>query len=573
MALIPLATVMAGIETAAATAVILLVRLLQDPGAEPLPLLGFLHAGAHGATDVVVRAVALLIALYVVRAVVVGAVLYARHAVTSASAAGLGERLVAAYLGAPYAFHLRRDSAQLMRKATDSVDVAIRIFLSSSVSLATEILIVAGIVSILAITTPFATVAVMTGLVAVLALVLRRTRPLLARWGHDVQREHEASIRALQQALGAVKEVKATGSERFFHDAYASHQHALWATRRREAVLADLVRIAVESGCVVGLLLVVLIATLVRGAGAEAMPVLAVYAYAGFRVIPAANRILLALGLMSFGRAAVRDLHADLELVTPSAARSPALPRRISFTDRIVLDGVSYAYGDERGFVLRDIDLTIHRGESIAIVGRSGVGKSTLIDVLLGLLEPTSGRVLVDGVGIRDALPAWQAKVGYVPHPPFLVDDTLRRNIAFGVDEEDIDHGRMEAAVYTARLGEFVAALPDGLQTAVGERGVRLSSGQRQRVAIARALYRDPQVVVLDEATTGLDPQTEREVAEAIDALRGSRTLIVVAHRLAIVRRCDRLVLLAGGRIGAMGSYEELMADSPEFRALADLPA
>jgi ABC-type multidrug transport system fused ATPase/permease subunit len=217
------------------------------------------------------------------------------------------------------------------------------------------------------------------------------------------------------------------------------------------------------------------------------------------------------------------------------------------------------------------VSVTVRRGESVAIVGATGAGKTTLVDILIGLLEPTQGSVRVDGTSIAEHLGGWHQNIGYVPQMPFLLDDTLRRNVALGVADPEIDDEAVSRALTVARLQDLTARLPLGVETLLGERGIRLSGGERQRISIARALYRDPALVIFDEATSSLDPGTERDVAEALDAVRGGRTVIVIAHRQTTVERCDRVVLLSDGRITATGSYAELAATSDVFRAVAAL--
>jgi ATP-binding cassette subfamily C protein len=216
-----------------------------------------------------------------------------------------------------------------------------------------------------------------------------------------------------------------------------------------------------------------------------------------------------------------------------------------------------------------DLELAIDPERRLAIVGPSGAGKSTLVDLLLGLLTPTSGRITVDGRDIAGALRSWQRHIGYVAQEPFVLDDTIRRNVAFGVADAEIDDRRVTAALRLAQLVGFVTGLPDGLDTLLGERGTRLSVGQRQRVAIARALYDEPEVLVFDEATSALDTPTERELIAALESLRGVKTLVVIAHRLTTVRRCDRLAVLRDGRLAAVGPYDELLARDAGFRAMA----
>jgi ABC-type multidrug transport system fused ATPase/permease subunit len=548
-ALVPLAVTTAAIEALSAAAVFTVVRVLHEPAtAAALPLPALLRARLPAA-------------------VLIGAS-HLRHGVWTASAAALAERLLAAYLSAPYAFHLRRDSASLIRRVTTGVDVALRTYLASAVALATEVLVVVGIVLILVVTTPLAALVSVAALLALIWVPVRLVRARLERLGAGQQELAERSLRVLQQSVGGVKEVTATGSQAFFHGLFARRQRGLARLRRREGTLHDALLVVVESVGVISLAVVALVALRARTTAVDPLPVLGLYAYAAFRLIPAANRIMRHLGLMSLGRSAVHDLAADLDAVARVAVPRDDAADGTRFAEAIAFERVSYAY-DHGGLALREVDLVIRRGESIGIVGRSGAGKSTLVDLLLGLLEPTEGRVTVDGADIRHRLASWQSRIGYAPHAPFLVEDSLRHNIAFGTDPGRIDHGRLAEAVRLARLDGVVASLPQGLDSPVGERGVRLSDGQRQRVGIARALYRDPEVLVLDEATSALDAQTEREVADAIEVLQGTRTLIVVAHRFSTVRRCDRLVFLTDGRIGATGAFDELLARDPEFRALA----
>ena len=243
----------------------------------------------------------------------------------------------------------------------------------------------------------------------------------------------------------------------------------------------------------------------------------------------------------------------------------------LELRDAITLRQVSYSYPSAGRAALHDINLTIPKGRSIGVVGPTGAGKTTLIDLLLGLLRPTEGQVLVDGADIGDHLRSWQSRIGYVSQKPYLMDESVRQNIAFGVESPEIDDAKVMAAVRAAQLEDFVAALPRGLDTRVGEAGMRLSGGEHQRIATARALYRDPDILVFDEATSALDNATEQALSKALAGLRGTKTMIVIAHRLSTVRNCDELVLLVEGRISDIGSYDELAARNDHFREIAGL--
>jgi ABC-type multidrug transport system fused ATPase/permease subunit len=271
-----------------------------------------------------------------------------------------------------------------------------------------------------------------------------------------------------------------------------------------------------------------------------------------------------------FASVAMDRLYDDW--TTPSAEAEPAAipePGALAFMRTLAFHGVSFTYPQAVVPAVRNLTFSIARGESIGMVGATGAGKSTLVLLLLGLLEPDAGRVTVDGVDIRRVGRAWRSTIAYVPHPVFVVNDTIRRNIALGVEGADVDEARVREAASLAQLQALVGEGGEGLERPVGERGARLSAGERQRIGVARALYQRAEVLVFDEAMAALDNQTEQAVADAIESLRGDRTLIVVAHRLSTVRKCDRLLFLRDGRIEDIGTYDDLMARSVAFRRMA----
>jgi ATP-binding cassette subfamily C protein len=268
-----------------------------------------------------------------------------------------------------------------------------------------------------------------------------------------------------------------------------------------------------------------------------------------------------------YNAAASRKIAAELDGFLPKTAKGA--PQAISFEREVTLRDVTVRYPGADGLALDRVSFAIKKGEAIALVGPSGAGKTTLVDVLIGLIAPSEGALEIDGEALGEAnRAAWQAIVGYIPQNVYLMDDTLRRNIAFGLEDDAIDERRLTEAVAAAQLDEVVRGMPDGLATSVGERGVRLSGGQRQRVGIARVLYLDAKLLVLDEATSALDGATERDIVEAIERLRGERTMVIIAHRLSTVRNCDRLIHLDGGRVLETGTWEDLETRSEPFRRL-----
>jgi len=577
LALLPLALAAAAAEAVGAGAAFGLISILGDPSrAATLPVVSRIYAylPRHDPPAVILTFTLLVMAFYIGRNAFLTAVTWVQEQALDAAVRQLSHRLLAAYLGAPYAFHFRRNSAGLIHRVTDAVHSVFRGVLGSLLNTASEALVVSGIVVVLALASPGVTAIAVVVVGGLLLLPLTLSRKATTRWGRVVSRLDTDILQTLQQSLGGVKEVKVIGRESFFLSQFDERMAAAARLRSRYVAVAAALRMGVETTFVCGLLAVSLLLTL-RG-GANALPLLGLFAYAGFRVIPASNRVMLYVAQLRYSRAWIHDLRADLTALPTPADDATAEAEPIRFTRTVALERVSYTYDGEPESgppqaepVLIDVSLTIAKGESIGVVGPSGAGKSTLIDLLLGLLEPTAGRITVDGRDIVTAMRSWRRHIGYVPQEPFILDDTVRRNVAFGLADAEIDDRRVLAALTRAQLSEVVAGLPRGLDTMLGERGTRLSGGQRQRVAIARALYHEPEVLIFDEATSALDTPTERELIAALEALRGVKTLVVIAHRLTTVRRCDRLALLRDGRLAAVGPYDDLIERDAGFRQMA----
>jgi len=577
VALLPLALAAAAAEAVGAGAAFGLISILGDPArAATLPIASsfYAHLPRQDPPAVILTFTLLVMAFYIGRNAFLTAVTWVQEHALDAAVHQLSNRLLAAYLGAPYAFHFRRNSAGLIRRVTDAVHSVFRGVLGSLVNTASEALVVAGIVMVLAIASPVVTGIAVVVVGGLLLLPLTLSRQATARWGRAVSQLDSEILQTLQQSLGGVKEVKVIGREQFFLSQFDERMAAAARLRSRYVAVGAALRQGVETTFVCGLLGVSLLLTL--HGGATALPLLGLFAYAGFRVIPASNRIMLYVAQLRYSRAWIHDLRADLTALPEPAPADAPDAEPIRFTRVIALERVSYTYAGDPASglpqaepVLLDVSLTIAKGESIGVVGPSGAGKSTLIDLLLGLLEPTAGRITVDGRDIASAMRSWRRHIGYVPQDPFILDDTLRRNVAFGLPDHEVDDARVKSALARAQLADVAAALPRGLDTVLGEHGTRLSGGQKQRVAIARALYHEPEVLIFDEATSALDTPTERELNAALEALRGVKTLIVIAHRLTTVRRCDRLALLRDGRLAAVGPYDELLVRDAGFREMA----
>lgn len=495
-----------------------------------------------------------------------------QYSVLSRAEARLGTRLFERYLLDPWRRTSQRNSSEMMRNASVSTSHLFLSYLIPLMTLAVEgLLVLAVFAMLLFVDLRVAISAAILLMVAggiYFALVHRR----LGSVGRDFQKANLDLLLHLKQGLAAGREIRVLGREADFVEQVASAR-ALYATAQaRRAFYTQLPRYYLECVLVITVTVAVVVALPAREPG-ELSAVMALFAVAALRLMTSANRILGALQQVRMGVEAVRIVHADLARVE---AAVPELPRvGVPFEpleSGLRLREVTFSYQLEGAPALQEISFHLPGRGSLGIVGPSGSGKSTLVDVLLGLLPPDGGVVVYDGVDIQSDLHAWRRQIGFVPQSISLTDDSLRRNVAFGLPDHLIDEAAVIAALRMAQLDSMVATLPHGLDTPLGDLGARLSGGQRQRVGIARALYHDPSILVLDEATSALDGETEEAVVAAIEALAERKTLIVVAHRLSTVRRCDRLLVLEAGQVAGLGPTEEVMKENEVLRRLLGRP-
>ncbi len=517
------------------------------------------------------------IALYITKNSYLTALQYLQCRFIYSKQVELSSRLFRAYLYSPYTFHLQRNSAELIRNLSIETTLFFVSVLSPGLLALTEITILSCIALFLFLMEPV-TFLMAAGVIGLATMSFYRVvRIKLSQLGKSRQYYEGQVIQTINQAFGGVKEAKVLGREQFFLNVYRQNNTASTRTLQYFQIVSQLPRFFIETVAVVGLMLI-FVSVLVQGRElSEVIPTLSLFAAAAFRLMPSINRILNAVTAMRFSSHTVHVLYQDLMELKPLIATtnlsnfSKIPDNALVLKTQIELRNVVYQYPGASDASLRGVSLTIPKGTSVGFVGSSGAGKTTIVDVILGLLPPTQGQVLVDGRDIYDDLSAWQRLIGYIPQSIYLCDDTLRNNIAFGIPADEINEDWIESAVESAQLTELVHSLPEGLDTLVGERGVRLSGGQRQRVGIARALYHNPEVLVMDEATAALDNQTEAGVMEAVEKLSGEKTLIMIAHRLSTVKNCDRLYFMNQGKIVDTGTYDELCQRNREFQRMAQV--
>ena len=478
-------------------------------------------------------------------------------------------RLLRNYLAKPYAFYLQRHTSDLAKNLVAEVSQAISGTLVPTMQIASRSIAALAVLALLLYIDPnlaFLTFVVMGGLYGVLFVSIRRSQ---RRMGLERVAANRSRYEILSDAFAGIKEVLLLGRQREVVRRYSPPSYLFARTTARNAIVVQFPRFVLEAVAFGGIILMVLYLLKTEQGLGNILPILGLYAFAGYRLMPSLQAIFQGLATIRFNSAVLEYLLKDL----PAKGTEPYhrhRKSRLRVERSIRLDAVTFRFPTAKSTLFQDLSLELPAGKSIAFVGETGSGKSTLADLVLGLLRPDKGVIEIDGQPLTaENLRSWQNNLGYVPQSIFLSNETVTRNIAFGIPDDEIDHEAVERAAEVACVGDFIRSeLPQGFETVVGERGVRLSGGQRQRIGIARALYPDPQVIVFDEATSSLDGGTEADVLDAIAHVAVQRTIIMIAHRLSTVRDCDRIFLLAAGRITAAGRYEELLSQSADFRAL-----
>ena len=431
-----------------------------------------------------------------------------------------------------------------------------------------EAMLLAVAFILLLIFEPIVTLILGVGLLAYGLLFHRIAGSYFQRWGYNSQIVEGKMIKTVSESISSIRDIKLLHIQNYMQRIYAEQTEQLAKYISRTSTSQQIPRLSVETLMVLGFSGAVISLMIVKGSLQEVIAALGLFAMAALRLMPSMNRILTGAAELRNRLAAVDVLYTDMNDASLEGNYGYADCRKedLPFENEISINDLTFTYSNINQPAITKTSLVIRRGQSIGIFGPSGSGKSTVLDLLLGLLEQQAGSITVDGTDIRTNIGAWQKHLGYVPQNIFLLDDTLRRNIAFGIGDDEIDEQRINEVVELSNLSAVIDELVDGLETPLGESGSRLSGGQRQRVAIARALYRDPDVLVFDEATSALDIETEREITEALDRLKGHKTIIIISHKLSIVGKCNDVVFMDNGQVADKGPLETLLTNNKRFR-------
>lgn len=473
----------------------------------------------------------------------------------------LSTRLLAAYMKEPYTFHLNHNIAILQRSLHEDTSRFMQVILYA-LELMAELAVSGVLVIYLLIESKSITIIVLGFLAVFVGGFLLVSRKYSKRLGFENQGYQGKIFQWMNQALGGIKEIKILEREAYFTDEFQKYWKKYARGLRIARTISILPKYTVEAVSMTGLLVAVIVKLLFGEADSVYfISQLAVFAVAAMRLMPSVGRINEHASNMLYALPSVELVYHDLTGIEGLAVEE-GRERKDDWQLQkgIQVQGVSYHYPDTEEWVLDDVSFAIRKGTTVAFIGSTGSGKTTMVDIILGLLTPVRGAVMADEINVHEQPKTFHAQVGYIPQTIYLSDDTIRNNIAFGLREEEISEEAVRAAVEKAQLREFIESLPHGLDTIVGDRGVRLSGGQRQRIGIARALYHDPEILVLDEATSALDNETESAVMEAIEHLQGMKTMIIIAHRLTTIRHVDVIYEVGDGKVTPK-SKEEVFSD------------
>jgi len=469
------------------------------------------------------------------------------HSNTARCAINLLDR----YLHADYLYHVQTNTSELIRNLKNEVTRIFTSILGPLIDLTSEILLIVFMLALLLAVEPIATISGVLVLGVISGLFYKSIDKKNKYYGEMSIKHEGETYKWINQSLGGIKELKLLGREDYFKEQCETHYRKLAHISVYSYLISQAPRLFLETLMVGAIVMIIIVLVLQGSSSSNILPTLALFGAAAIRLIPATNRLLGSAIALRFAIPAVNVIYDNMQEIETRyhSQRDITGKEELTFNEGIHLENVSFRYPATEASALENVTLHIPKNSSVGIIGMSGAGKTTLLNILLGLLKPTNGRILSDNIDITTNLRGWQKMIGFVPQDIYLTDDTIKRNVAYGVHDSNIDESALWKALELAQVDSFVKDLHDGLDTFVGERGVRISGGQRQRIGIARALYNNPDILIFDEATSSVDMVTEREITKSIESLARKKTVIIVTHRLSTVEKCDQVCILDGGFI------------------------
>ncbi len=545
------------LETASVTLVIPVISIVMDQDAVTgnkyvAPVYNAL--GMHSPRDFTILVMVLLILAFVVKNIFLYIQQKVLYRFVYTNQFRTSERMMKNYIRRNYEYFLNADTAVIQRSITSDVNNMYALILSL-LTLVSETIVALFLIAVLLWAEPMMTVMISGLLGAVLFIIKLVLKPVMRKAGEDNQDYYSGLFKWISQTVTGIKDVKVGGREAYFVDEYIRCGKGYVDAVQKYTLYSNIPRLLIETICVAAMVLYMLILILNGQDTTDMLAILSAFGVAVVRLMPCANRINNQINNIAYFEPFLMgvsdNLQGDIDDKNTDMADLMPVKDKLPVHEKVELSHITYKYPNTEKLIFDDASLTIPVGMSIGIVGSSGAGKSTIVDVLLGLLKMQSGTIKADGQDVMENsnYRRWLKNVGYIPQTIFMLDDSIRRNVAFGIPEDEISEERIWEVLTEAQLDEFVRSLPEGLDTGIGERGVRLSGGQRQRIGIARALYDDPEILILDEATSALDNDTEAAIMDSINRFMGRKTLVIIAHRLQTIEKCDMVYRVEDGHI------------------------
>ena len=553
-------------------AIPIFVAIISKPDTILNHPLGFAICKSFGLTTprlLIIWGAITLIGIYAVKNLYIVLVNYLQLRVIKNIHVNLCNRLFSCYMYAPLSFHLHRNTAELQRNICWEIEIICNCVLVPMIEMVMTVFMAIGVTITLLIVEPFISLLTLTILSLAgggyISIFQKRTH----LYGDDAQQQREKMLEIIQQGFGTLKQARLSQNENFFIQQLKNSAQRMAKAQRFQMLIGQANTYYLESLAIAVLLLLAIYFAIVGRSLDTLAPIITLFAAALVRLKAIISKLISGTTQLAYRIVAVNPVYDDLVFLEQFVKSAQlTTPSERPFNEKIELHSLYYQYPDANNYALEDISINITKGSMIGILGASGAGKTTLIDVIVGLLSPTLGSVLVDGVDIKNDLRGWQANISYVPQNIYLIDDTIRNNIILGKNKELINEEHLYESIRIAQLDDFIASLPQRVETTVGENGVRISGGQRQRIGLARALYCDANVLVLDEGTSALDSETEKDLVAAIQPMKGQRTIFMITHRISLLKDCDCLFFLENGKLRSSGSYEQLLLNDAQFRQL-----